>query len=289
MERNAPQFESVLISPEIAKQLFDSRIKNRTINWKRVHLYTEEMKAGRWRMNGETIKVNADGRLLDGQHRCLAVMDYGKPVWFSIAKAVDTEAFATMDSGYPRRASQVLGMQDIKNSVAVCGIVGRKDEIERTGMYFTGGRSRERLGTNEAVLNDYYQDSKGYDEAADIACLMYRKLRLFAPTFTGSIFYYLRHSLGYDYDQCAKFFTTLHTLGDNTIPQAAILRDLVLKKQVNNAVKLKNEYAWCLIAKVWNKYVKNEPIRCLNYAPEVEGQIKFIPNPYRYNTKTLFP
>ena len=285
-----PFFESVLVRPEMAKKMLDTLIKNRVINWKRVHLYAEEMKAGRWRLNGEPIKMNDKKQVLDGQHRLLAIMEAGVSVWLTIASDIETDAFATMDSGYTRKASQVYRMQNIKNATIVCGIVARKDETEKTGFYYSGGHSRDKLGTNEGLLMKFYEDVEGYGEAASIAQHCHQKLHMFPPTFLGSIFYYLRHTGKYEYIECEDFFKTLHTLGDNKVQQAAVLRDLVLKKQVNNAAKLKPEYSWCLIAKAWNKYVKGEPIKCLNYAPEVEGQIRFILKPnlqYPYYPQTI--
>jgi len=69
----------VTITPTEARRMLE---KNRNIRQVRpmvVAQYTREMLAGRWRLNGETIKLDADGWLVDGQHRLLACIESDRP------------------------------------------------------------------------------------------------------------------------------------------------------------------------------------------------------------------
>jgi hypothetical protein len=66
------------------------------------------MVSGEWGVTGDTIKVSSDGRLLDGQHRLLALIRYDKPLEMFIAEGVDPELFPMIDTGKSRTASDVL-------------------------------------------------------------------------------------------------------------------------------------------------------------------------------------
>lgn len=62
------------ITPEIAKTMLGENVNNRRISRDNVNLFAREIRNGEWRFNGEAIKFGKDGRLLDGQHRLLAVI-----------------------------------------------------------------------------------------------------------------------------------------------------------------------------------------------------------------------
>jgi hypothetical protein len=67
------------ITPKQAQVILAHNDRNRSLASSRVTVYSGAMLAGEWRMNGETIKFNGDGTLLDGQHRLAAVVRSGQP------------------------------------------------------------------------------------------------------------------------------------------------------------------------------------------------------------------
>lgn len=63
---------------------------------------------GAWKLNGECIVFDADGVLVDGQHRLHAIAQSGRAVPVLVVYGVDPESFATFDQGKKRSASDVL-------------------------------------------------------------------------------------------------------------------------------------------------------------------------------------
>lgn len=53
---------------------------------------------GKWKFNGDTIKVAATGDVLDGQHRLWAVVEAKKPIETIVVHGIDRDAFATIDT-----------------------------------------------------------------------------------------------------------------------------------------------------------------------------------------------
>ena len=65
------------ITPELAREILKGNSKNRKIRQQRVDYLADEMKNGRWQISHQGICIATDGRVLDGQHRLLAVIQSG--------------------------------------------------------------------------------------------------------------------------------------------------------------------------------------------------------------------
>ena len=61
--------------------------------------YAADMKAGRWQLNGEAIKFDKNGHLLNGQHRLHAVVRADTTIQMLVISGLDPETRTTMDSG----------------------------------------------------------------------------------------------------------------------------------------------------------------------------------------------
>lgn len=73
-----------LITPERAKELLDSQGVNRNISKSTVIAYTNDILGDNWDTEtSNSIAIDRDGILRDGQHRCMAIVKSGKaePMW----------------------------------------------------------------------------------------------------------------------------------------------------------------------------------------------------------------
>lgn len=103
------------IGPDEAKELLSLNKKNfRKPDAKRVDAYSREMKAGKWVLNGESIKVGKSG-LLDGQHRLGAVIKAGVTVEMVVIRDLDCDGRG-LDRGKPRSLGQWLSHEGVKNA-----------------------------------------------------------------------------------------------------------------------------------------------------------------------------
>lgn len=275
-----PFVENVIVTPQMARKFLDSMVGNRVPSKSRCAVYAADMRNGRWELNGETIKFDKYGRMIDGQHRMLAVIEADRPVWFTITRNIDPAAFVTLDSGQTRTTGQVFAIQHIKNSTTAGSIVLKVGELRTSKKITGGGKKAKMFGTNRDILEQYERDAEGYGRAAEFAQAMYKKMRIYTPTFIGAVYYYLTHDMGYGASVVEDFFTCVHTIGTTHIKQADKLKEHLIKKQLVTGTKLSVEYAFAVTAKCWNKYVNGETIKVLNYAPDVEGDIFLIPNKF---------
>lgn len=110
--RYIPHGNVELITPEIAKEYLDQHNKmnpRKKINRPVVNSYAMDMKAGKWHLNGEPIVIDANGDIKNGQHRLLAVVAAGVPVYFYVVRGIDPE-ITTFDMPLNRKVSQELGI-----------------------------------------------------------------------------------------------------------------------------------------------------------------------------------
>lgn len=111
------------ITPEIAREWLDSPHANRNIKRNLVAQYTRDMQAGKWRINGETISISESGQLLDGQHRLVACIRSGVSFPALVIRGVPDETFDTINTGGPRRGSDILAIAGETNCCALAAVI----------------------------------------------------------------------------------------------------------------------------------------------------------------------
>lgn len=111
-----------MITPEEAATLLGRNVRNRNVRIRVVNKYARDLMAGKFVLNGESVKVDENGRLLDGQHRCLACVETGLPFESVVVRGLPPEVQMTIDQGTKRTVSDQLNMQGVAyaHGVAAC-------------------------------------------------------------------------------------------------------------------------------------------------------------------------
>lgn len=123
----------VKLTPEYAAMLLENNHNNRTVNTKRVTIMADDIRAGRWRSNGTTITIADTGRLMDGQHRCLAVIDADTSITVRMVFGVpdQVDVFDTIDQGGVRTVNNIMetsGQQTNRSVTATANMLGMLTE-----------------------------------------------------------------------------------------------------------------------------------------------------------------
>lgn len=107
------------ITPAWAKQVLQTQnTNNRPISHTRVKSLVSDMKSGAFLLTHQGIAFDDSGRLIDGQHRLTAVVEFGQPVQMMVTTDVQSEyrngvllnVMDTVDRGGIRRVGQQLGL-----------------------------------------------------------------------------------------------------------------------------------------------------------------------------------
>lgn len=95
---------------------------NRNIKKSNLQKVTRALANGEWQVNGEATKIASDGKILDGQHRLMAVVQTGVPMKTLLIQGLPNETQETMDTGSPRSAADVLRLRNEDNAVIPAAI-----------------------------------------------------------------------------------------------------------------------------------------------------------------------
>lgn len=156
------------ITPEIAAQLLKTNIeRNRAINVSRVFMYEHDMLSGKWVENGETIKIDKEGRLIDGQHRLKAIERSGVTLWLWVARGVSPESFETVDVGLTRTPRQLFAMSDdtLKHKRTASAIASFAFRAFSSISKATQSQMGEFIEANRDVLEWLYSSVKNAETA----------------------------------------------------------------------------------------------------------------------------
>lgn len=139
------------LTPELANYFLENNPENRAIRQSTVDSYTRDMLTGRWHLNGEPIIISKEGQLNDGQHRCWAVVQAGKPVMMVFTFGVARETRITLDQGVARRLSDYLAMEGVANATRLGTVAGQIWRYTRTNTIHpssgtTGGKVLNAAG-----------------------------------------------------------------------------------------------------------------------------------------------
>jgi hypothetical protein len=115
---------------------------------------------GGWDENGETLKYDSKGVLVDGQHRLAACVKANKPFRTLVAYGVDD--LVDIDSGMRRSAGQLLAKVDgTKNTSIVIAALRILDRWERGVLHVSRGGSQSL--TNKELLARYDANNRVAD------------------------------------------------------------------------------------------------------------------------------
>lgn len=105
----------IKVTPCLAEEWLNKNINNRKVSENSVRAYAQEMLAGRWKTNGESIKFDRNGNLIDGQHRLTAIVKSRATIDCVVVTGLDPESFDTVDIGKGRSTADNLCVKHIAN------------------------------------------------------------------------------------------------------------------------------------------------------------------------------
>jgi hypothetical protein len=140
----SPTFLVETITPDKAREYLAANRFNRPLSRTVVADYVAAMKAGEWLLNGEAIKFDWNGQLVDGQHRLEAIVRAEVPTDFVVIRDLDPGVFKTLDTGKKRTAADVLSIAQIPNAEAF-GVAFRLLHRTLTGEH----RSKKRVSNSQ--------------------------------------------------------------------------------------------------------------------------------------------
>lgn len=198
---NPPSITSLVmkITPAQALALLAKNYGNRPINRKHVTALANAMRRGEWKTTHQGIALSPDHRLLDGQHRLLAIAEARVTVQMLVAFDVPPDAFIALDRGRIRDVGMTLGVT--QSQVATARLALGIMQGGNKSLDFSISQVRDAVewlspvwhATREAAP----QTKKARSSAAVYLAIMARLIK--APANRPTILYWFKAFIELDY------------------------------------------------------------------------------------------
>lgn len=166
--------KAILEAAERAYAMNPSMTSNRVLRREYIDKYKNALNIKAWKVNGESIKFDKEGILLDGQHRLTACVETGIPFRSVTAYNIDRDdCMASIDCGRARTGTDVQKMHKVIYPNLTQGIVRGVHNLCASG----------KLDGKHSALNAfeihtiYSEDAENYLKAIeDTKAFVSRKL-----------------------------------------------------------------------------------------------------------------
>lgn len=173
------------VTPDRATQLLATMSENRNLRQPVVDAYCRDLVAGRW-LIAESIKLDRDGHLIDGQHRLSAIIQTGEAIDTFVTYNLDPAAKDVIDTNAVRKTGDVLRMAGYQNTTTLAatlriGVLVELGMIRDSGGLKTGGGQYRQTHAQElAFLESYPEIATIVDTYTQAA----RKVKMATSSYT---------------------------------------------------------------------------------------------------------
>lgn len=264
-------FPNVDITPELASDLLRLNEDNRPVKPSVLKQYIADMKNEKWHFTGDTIRISKSGRLLDGQHRLMAISQSGMPQKFNIQSGLENESFTVMDTGKLRNGGDALAIAGYKNYNVMAGairfIINYSSILQKVSKTLD---NKNRISNDDVVQWTKAHDMELLEKCTSNSAIFYKRARFMSPSSFAALYFIFSRK---DREMATVFFEMLAS-GENmsrTSYSAVFLLRERLINMLQSRLALKdpnNKYA--LVIKAWNFFRQGKEIKALTYNPEIE-------------------
>lgn len=269
MSKSKITTDIVKVTPKVAEEWYILSGGNRPIDRRHVTFLAGEMQQGKWRMNGESLKFDEEGKLIDGHHRLVAAAENGLSFTTQVVRGLPLDARDTIDTGRSRSGRDALAFahttDKIPNLDAVTVTLSRLIDWEKSRLHLAGKGGKT---TNSEIV-------EAYDRYPDVgpAINAVRKCKVITYSRTAWLYYLVAQ---HHRDEIEEFFARL--ADGCELPQhspiAALRTRLFRAAQMNRSIPLGECLA--LLVKAWNAYLLKKPVQTLRWQasegfPQIAG------------------
>lgn len=154
---------TVLVTPTMCTRWLNENINNRPLHNRHVAILARSMVRGDWKFNGESLKFDKSGNVLDGQHRMWACIESGISFRTLVIVNLPRETFNTIDTGIIRTPTDILsinGIVNVKTVVAALKHIGRYTTHTMMNMMKFTNQEVEELLKQHPEIVDYSKQTR---------------------------------------------------------------------------------------------------------------------------------
>lgn len=263
--RKAYGTTEVRVTPEIAQHWMTFNTSNREVTQAKLEQFQHEMERGEWKVQGDTIRFSY-GKLLDGQHRLMAVALAGVTLPMLVVHGLDPETQANMDTGRGRTPRDVLSIEGLdKWESSTLGSAIHTIMAYESGLALYSARKF----LNREVRN-YYLEHRAAIEATVQVCKALPRKHPIVPHSRTMALHYIFAKL--DREAADQLFTRL-TTGEGLAKSSPVfhLRQRLLSDLIDKRTRSAFEQL-AFIVKTWNSVRRGGSVKTEVFMRVREGE-----------------
>jgi hypothetical protein len=262
------------ITPADATTLLSRTAPNRKPIRRRVAALADAMRAGQWQSDGAPVRIGQDGRLLDGQHRLMAVIEADTPAEFVVISGIDPQAQLVMDTGKPRSLEDHMHIQGVPNARNAAAAARFLWDYENGVITWRGDVIKRPAPTIPQLWQLYSARPDQIQEGAAQGAAVHRCVRMSKAVISGM--WVVLSAV--DFDDASEFYDRLA----QRLQDGAIIDSIqVFTRRMNNQDRpsfggaLSARVQTAFLIKTWNAYRRGEPLSRLIFKPGGASAEKF--------------
>lgn len=237
-------------SPDMAKKWLDANTDNRAEREQDVAKYARDMESGNWHFTGDPVRRSITGKLLDGQHRLMAVLKSGVTIDLLVVDGLQDDTQVVMDTGRKRTFANQLQIRKESDSTVIAALL-RQIIVAQQGQPV-----HANYQASHSEMDKFLADNPEVRYSAALARHVTALLKV-APTPVAFAHWLAAQN---DRTKAAEFFTRLAD-GAGLFPGSPIytLRERFIRSRANQE-RLTTAEQTALILLAWNAYQENRPL-----------------------------
>lgn len=264
-----PKSQMVMIDADKAIKMLEQNTNNRPLNEWHVQNLAAQMVSGAWKFNGDAIRMDVDGRILDGQHRLWAIVNSNTKHRMLVITGLDREVFSTIDTGRKRGARDVLAIAGYVNGNQL-GAVARLVAVSGLSSDWNGHRryADRTVPTNDEILRTVEQNPRLVDAVRRVGTSDFKLVSKYTTkTIVGFVYYWLTEI---DFDEAEEFFARLEYAENlsRKDPESLFRKRVMESSDVRSKTSLGvHRVKMALMFKAWNMRREGKKGTLLRWTP----------------------
>jgi hypothetical protein len=251
------------ITPSMAADMLKWNSRNRPCSQGVVQHYARQMKSGDWHYTRVPI-IFSTIRLIDGQHRLEAILQSEASVEVDVAFGAEDDAFAFIDVGKTRGASDIFAINGVPNAATMSAAIGWVLRYENASSISKDHRfTKQRLTASE--LYDAYMEREGLQESMWIGS-RFSVCRLASPSMMVALHYVCSQKSRRDADHF--FEVAAEGVGAEARSEPALHLHTRLVRNATGTEKMSATHIAGLTLTAWNRQRQGRSGRGQSFNPE---------------------
>lgn len=128
----APERFAVRVYPDLARHLLGlNHENNRRVRERSVRRYVSDMREGLWWFTPEPVVFSQSGVLQNGQHRLVAVTEYGSDVWMMFDFGWPDDIINAIDRGANRTNQDAFAIERIPSAATITAAIALRSRYDQ--------------------------------------------------------------------------------------------------------------------------------------------------------------